>query len=239
MPKPGHLLFWLYQAKRSISLFTLLGVAIVMLPACTNLWKASLETMQDPLRKKMDIASLNLDPSFTYLKLSINDQESILVLGYENKDEQVWFSSDKAVFKTKNGALSGMSGFRINWQIVQNVDPIKLPKIGLPTAYTRIRNTMPGYQFEVRESVLVGPLAHSPTLPLGIRTSPSWRWFSESVSSQYGGQKQAYSYPGLMAIDISARPYQVMYAEQCLSPDYCLRWQRLLIDDLQPVLKSK
>jgi hypothetical protein len=239
MPKPSHLLFWLHQAQRSISLFALLGAAIVTLPACTNLWKASLETMQDPLRKKMDIASLNLDPSLTYLKLSINDQESILVLGYENKDEQVWFSSDKAVFKTKNGALSGMSGFGMNWQIVQSVDPSKLPKIGLPTAYTRIRNSMPGYQFEVRESVLVSPLAQVPTLPLGIRTSPSWRWFSESVSSQYGGQKQAYLYPGLMAIDISARPYQIMYAEQCLSPDYCLRWQRLSAGDLQPVLKSK
>lgn len=239
MPKPSHLRFWLLQAKRFIALFVLLGAAVVTLPACTNLWKASLETMQDPLRKKMDIATLNLDPSLTYLKLSINDQESILVLGYENKDEQVWFSSDKAVFKTKNGALSGMSGFRINWQIVQSVDPSKFPKIGLPTAYTRVRNVMPGYQFEVHESVLVSPLAQAPALPSGVHINPSWRWFSESVRSQYGGQKQAYSYPGVMAMDVHVQPPQIMYAEQCLNPNYCLRWQRLSADDLQPALKSK
>ena len=132
-----------------------------------------------------------------------------------------------------------MSGFRINWQIVQSVDPSKLLKIGLPTAYTRTRNVMPGYQFEVHESVLVSPLAQAPAPPAGVRINPSWRWFSESVSSQYGGQKQAYSYRGLIAIDVHVQPPQVMYAEQCLNPNYCLRWQRLSADDLQPALKSK
>lgn len=208
----------------------LTGASLLLLPACTNLWKASIQTMQEPFNKQLDSSQLALDPTLSYLLVEVNGQQALLVMGYQTPKEQIWFSRDSAIFKTQNGYLSGMQGFAINWEIVNGPDLTKFPNLGLPTAYSRVRNVMPGYHYEVRESVLVTPLAGAPSeVPKQLASKP-WRWFSEKVTSQYGVQKKGYDYPGLIALDVSQTPYQVAYARQCLSPGFCLSWQTLLTE---------
>lgn len=219
---------WAVCAIRSIFLVMFIAANILALSACTNLWKASLQTMQEPLATSLDVSRLTLDPNLSYLKLGVNGQEALLVLGYQTAEEKIWFSSDRAIVKTKNGYLSGMQGFVTNWEVVSGPDLIKFPNLGLPTSYSRVRNVMPGYQYEVRESVLVTPLLSAPSsVPAELPGKP-WRWFSEKVTSQYGGHKQVYDYPGLIALDVSKKPYQVMYAQQCLKRDFCLSWQTII-----------
>jgi hypothetical protein len=198
------------------------------LTACTNLWQAGWQTAQQSLPQTLNSQPQNLDPKLRYLKVAINQHEVLMVEAYRAGSESVWVSSDLAILKTRNGYLTDLEGFRINWQDVRGLNLVTAAQLAKPTAYTRVRNEMPGYRYQLRESVLVSPLARAPD---EIRFTPprsaNLRWFSEEVRSQMGEQVPSYRYPGIFAIDINQSPYQVVFARQCLARDYCIRWQVL------------
>jgi hypothetical protein len=133
-----------------------------------------------------------------------------------------------AIIKTRDGYLTDLEGFRINWQEVRGLNLVTAAQLAKPTAYTRVRNEMPGYRYQIRESVLVSPLARAPDeIRFTLRGRTNLRWFSEEVRFQMGEQIPNYRYPGVFAIDISQDPYQVVFGQQCLARDYCIRWQML------------
>jgi len=203
-------------------------LSIYSLMACTHLWQAGWQTATLTQAQKIDLQKTPLDPNLRYLKLSINQNEVLMVEAYRAGTESVWISEDLAIFKTRNGYLADLEGFRINWQAVRGPDLNIVTQLTNPTAYTRIRNEMPGYRYQLRESVRVTPLPSAPhDFPLSSRASAQWRWYSEEVISQMGGQLPNYRYPGLFAIDASQNPPQVVVGRQCLAIDYCLTWQLL------------
>ena len=198
------------------------------LVACTNLWQAGWQTATLTQAQTIGLQKTPLDPNLRYLKLSINQNEVLMVEAYRAGTESVWVSEDLAILKTRNGYLADLEGFRINWQAVRGPNLTILAQLSNPTAYTRTRNEMPGYRYQLRESVRVTPLPSAPhDFPLSSRASTQWRWYSEEVISQWDGQPSNYRYPGLFAIDASQNPPQVVVGRQCLATDYCLTWQLL------------
>ncbi len=195
---------------------------------CTNLWQAGWQTVHQSRSADRQSQALGINPNLRYLKVAINQHEVFMVEAYRLGSESVWVSSDQAIIKTRNGYLSDLEGFRSNWQEVRGPDLGLVAQLTRPTAYTRVRNEMPGYRYQVRESVLITPLAAAPKdILFEPSAGPSLRWFSEEVRSQAGGLSPPYHYPGLFAIDISQKPIQVVFGQQCLASDYCIRWQRV------------
>jgi hypothetical protein len=152
----------------------------------------------------------------------------LMVLGYDLGDQQVWYSSDRAFIKTKQGYLADTDGFEVNWHNVQGPSLERALQLTRPTAYTRTRNQSPGYRYEIRESVLLTPLAGPPKdAPTHLLQNPALRWFKEEVRSQFAEQLPITGIEGIFAIDPRQQPYQIVYAKQCLRADYCLQWQAL------------
>ena len=215
-----------------------LGALISPLVACTNLWQAGWQTVQQTQASKIDPQQLGLDPNLRYLKVAINQHEVLMVEAYRAGSESVWVSSDLAILKTRNGYLSDLEGFRINWQDVRGLNLVTAAQLAKPTAYTRMRNEMPGYRYHLRESILVSPLGAPPQdVNLVWSSNSSLRWFSEALSTQADGQIPKYNYPGVFAIDTSQDPYQVVFGRQCLAPDYCIRWQ--LVEKNEGLVRAK
>jgi hypothetical protein len=149
-----------------------------------------------------------------------------MVEAYRSGRESVWVSSDLAILKTRDGYLTDLEGFRVNWQDVRGLNLVTAAQLAKPTAYTRIRNEMPGYRYQIRESVLVSPLERAPVdLHFIPPRGGNLRWFSEEVRFQNGEQVPSYRYPGIFAIDASQDSLQVIFGQQCLARDYCIRWQ--------------
>jgi hypothetical protein len=201
-------------------------VLALALSACTNLWQAGWQTAQQALPQKITAQSITLDPQLRYLKVAINEHEVLMVEAYRSDSDSVWVSSDLAILKTRNGYLTDLEGFRINWQEVRGLNLVTAAQLAKPTAYTRVRNEMPGYRYQIRESVLVSPLERAPEeIQLIPPRNANLRWFSEEVRTQMGERAPNYRYPGFFAIDISQHPYQVVFGQQCLGRGYCIRWQ--------------
>jgi hypothetical protein len=193
---------------------------------CTNLWQAGWQTAIETQPQKIDLQTAALDPSVRYLKVSLNQQEVLMVEAYRQGEESVWVSGDLTIFKTRNGYLRDLEGFAINWQDVRGLNLETAAQLAKPTAYTRVRNEMPGYRFAIRESVLVSPLAQAPKdVRLYGLDASHLRWFTEEVTAPLNGQALSYSYPGVFAIDTRQQPFQVVFGRQCLAKDYCLQWQ--------------
>lgn len=216
--------------RKSLRCFRLASVGLIMtlLVACTNLWQAGWQTAIQTRPQKIDLQTAALDPSVRYLKVSLNQQEVLMVEAYRQGEESVWVSSDLSILKTRNGYLRDLEGFAINWQDVRGLHLETAAQLAKPTAYTRVRNEMPGYRFAIRESVLVSPLTQVPKdVQLQGLDSSHLRWFTEEVTVPLNGQSLSYSYPGVFAIDTRQQPFQVVFARQCLAKDYCIEWQRV------------
>lgn len=220
--------------RKSLRCFRLASVGLIMtlLVACTNLWQAGWQTAIQTRPQKIDLQTAGLDPSVRYLKVSLNQQEVLMVEAYRQGEESVWVSSDMTILKTRNGYLCDLEGFAINWQDVRGLNLETAAQLAKPTAYTRVRNEMPGYRFAIHESVLVSPLAQAPKdVRLHGLDSSHLRWFAEEVTAplhgQTNGQALSYSYPGIFAMDLRQKPYQVVFVRQCLAKDYCIEWQRV------------
>jgi len=198
------------------------------LTACTNLWQAGWQTAQQAIPQTINSQPQNPDPKLRYLKVAVNQHEVLMVEAYRAGGDSVWVSSDLAILKTRNGYLTDLEGFRINWQDVRGLNLATAAQLAKPTAYTRVRNEMPGYRYQIRERVLVSPLSRAPDdVVFTQNIGSSIRWFTEEVVSLSGGQEPSYRYPGVFAVDMSQRPYQVVFGRQCLARDYCIRWQTL------------
>jgi hypothetical protein len=201
-----------------------LGLAF-FLGGCTNLWQAGIDAMRAVQPQTIHPSQLHLDPNLQYLKVTVNRQELLMVLGYHFDDQQVWFSSDRAVLKTKKGYLLDLDGFEVNWHNIQGPDLATVLLLKKPTAYTRVRDQSPGYRVQIRESVLLTPLDGPPRdAPAGLMQQQSLRWFKEEVRSRYAEQLSAEPLPGFFAVDTSQKPIRIVYGKQCLRMDYCIQW---------------
>lgn len=216
------------RSRWVVTRIVVVGTLVGMLTACTNLWQAGWQTAKQVLPQTISSPPQNRDPKLRYLKVAINQHEVLMVEAYRAGSESVWVSSDLAILKTRNGYLTDLEGFRINWQEVRGLSLVTAAQLAKPTAYTRVRNEMPGYRYQIRESVLVSPLARAPQeIQLTPPRNANLRWFSEEVRTQLGEQVPSFHYPGVFAIDINQDPYHVVFGRQCLARDYCIRWQVL------------
>ena len=185
-----------------------------------------------------------LNPNYRYLRVEMNGQSALLVLGYENTFgntvTQTWYSRNKEVLQLENGRLIGTSGLDINWTDVALVDApaITLPELfsiqsdglGKPRRnpklfFFRTRSVMPQYLANIHEAVSMQGLNEIPEDAPKILRDPDnasrVRWVQETVVLQPNNP----SVSALRAIyAYDKNTHAIVFGRQCLTQTSCISW---------------
>ena len=216
-------------------LFSLAGLMIVLLPGCQSLEdSATFKTLEAAIWGVRQPTGTELDRRFAYLRATAGKNVAFLVLGYVDPHLQgpveVWYSADKEVLRFRNGRLVGASGMQTEWRQVHVPDlPTwkELANRKSPYTWHRVRDVMPGYQFNIRDELRLHTIAPPAGSALQGIASSSLTWFEETMvqAPSSGSDVQALP-PARYAVNFSGHSEKVVYGEQCLSADLCLTWQR-------------
>ncbi|MFZ5528362.1 MAG: YjbF family lipoprotein [Pseudomonadota bacterium] len=178
-----------------------------------------------------DPASQRLNPQYRYLRLTVNGQPTLLVLGYVDQADssapvQVWYSGAGEVIRLRHGRLAGLVGTPTEWRDVrwpQGV-PSWQGTLQRPSAsYQRSLDQMPGYRLGVVQSLRLEALAKPGNTAWAGTMPADLRWFQESASAG------PYA-PVRYAVRFGPQGAEPVYGEQCLTPDLCLTWQTWPMD---------
>jgi len=175
-----------------------------------------------------------LNPRFAYLRVTAGKPVAFMALGYvdphPNGPVEVWYSADREVIRLQHGRLVGTAGTLTEWRQVRVPalpswrDLAQRPD---PYAWQRSRDVMPGYQFNVTDSLQLQRIAPPVQSALVGIAPESLTWFEESQASASSAQAAANTLrPARYAVEFKGDTERVVYAEQCLSTDLCLTWQR-------------
>lgn len=170
-------------------------------------------------------SAVELNPNFRYLRVQIGMREVFMVLGYVDQlpdgPVQVWYSAEADVLRLRDGRVVGAtmkSG--TDWLSVTFAHLPSWETVGSQAVFDRARDESPGYRYGIKEKLLIRRIAPPDDSQLKLIPASSFTWFEEIVQ---GGVDIL---PARYAVGLdSAGAHQVIYAEQCLSSEYCFSWQ--------------
>jgi len=169
--------------------------------------------------------AVELNPNFRYLRVQIGTREVFMVLGYVDQlpdgPVQVWYSADADVLRLRDGRVVGAtmkSG--TDWLSVTFAHLPSWEAVGSQAVFDRARDESPGYRYGIKEKLLIRRITPPDDSQLKLVPASSLTWFEETVQGGADGL------PARYAVSLNgAGAHQVVYAEQCLSSEYCFSWQ--------------
>lgn len=172
----------------------------------------------------------HLRPDYRYLRVSVNGRTVLMAQGYVEHHPggaiDVWYSGEREVIKIQRGHIVATAGLATDWRDVRFLSPLPdFRKIVAQVAeqYTRSRDEMPGYRYDIRETVTVRPIRPPEKSALKTLDPASLVWVEESTDAL---TPNAIALPpARFAIDPQGGIDSVIYSEQCLSPTLCLALQ--------------
>lgn len=176
------------------------------------------------------------DLRFSYLRVQVPGYPpGLMVLGYVDPHPagpiEVWYSASRETLRLQNGRVVGMTGTFHDWAFVQfsPAPPAWSELTESGRIFTRQRDALHGYRFGIREDMKVQgwskvpPVALPATLPAD--KAAGYRWYRESVQLQQGPITSTLP-DAWYAWGKHRGTNQIVYSEQCLAPDFCLKLQR-------------
>jgi len=171
-------------------------------------------------------SAAELNPNFRYLRVQIGKREVFMVLGYvdllPDGPVQVWYSADADVLRLRDGRVVGAtmkSG--TDWLSVTFAHLPSWEAVGSQAVFDRARDESPGYRYGIKEKLLIRRIAPPDDSRLQFVPASSLTWFEETVQGDTSGHPARYA----VSLDGRDGTHQVIYAEQCLSSEYCFSWQ--------------
>jgi hypothetical protein len=220
----------MYLSRR----FLIVVCTAMLLAGCqsNSVGNAALQTLRAAIWGVDQPTGAGLDPRFSYIRVTTNKSVAFLALGYVDPHPQgpieVWYSAEREVIRLQNGRLVGATGTLTEWRQVRgSAFPSwrVLAQRAEPYLWTRTRDVMPGYQFNTRDELQLRVTAPPPRNALQGVLPESLTWFEESLLSTTAAPADI-TKPARYAVDLSEGTERVIYAEQCISSDICLTWQR-------------
>ncbi len=217
---------------------------VVGLFGCSSGSNAILQTLPYAYGEKRDVDSLQLDPNFRYLRVTVGGRVVLLALGDVDMTPQgpieVWYSAEREVLRLQNGRLAGAVGLTTEWRHVSIPALPSWAEIarGADDQYhwTRIRDVMPGYRYGVKDFLTLYAIEPPPRTALKKLDKQKLKWFEERFDPEsevsrgralLGNARPNDSIPpARYAVELGGGAGTVVYGEQCLSSDLCFTWQR-------------
>jgi Group 4 capsule polysaccharide lipoprotein gfcB, YjbF len=184
------------------------------------------------------------DLRYRYLRVEVKGSPpAMLVLGFIDPHPdgpiEVWYSADREALRLQNGRIVGLSGSAKDWLNVQLI-PAPKPWMALEPegmSFVRRRDEMPGYRYGIADQVMVRPYVGIPQIELPRSLSAdkaaTYRWFREDAV-QTSGQKGPALPAAWFAWGMHRGTYGIVYSEQCVAPEICIRIQPWPVMDEAP-----
>jgi len=203
--------------------FYCLGLALISACGHTPVTR----TLVDAFDSGQNIDQLPLNPQLDYLRVSLNGQVALMVLGYREHTQQgpvdTWYSSQGEVLKLQNGRILSTVGLALDWRDVryQNLPTWLEASTNTQRVFFRVRDQMPGYRFGITEQIAINPITAPKDAKLAGVSAVQLRWLEEKVVSSPNGLASA-----RFGLHTHAGVTQVIYGEQCLTESICIAWQK-------------
>lgn len=174
-------------------------------------------------------AQPNFNPSYRYLRTSVNGRVLFMVLGYiDPRPEgpvEVWYSGTGEVVRLLNGQLVGTTGLSIDWRDVRlsNLPAWQAHVANRTQTYVRERDLMPGYRFGIRDDIARAPIAPPSDSALAGTRASSLHWYEERSTSRPAAASVP---PARFGVSFASGAPQVVYSEQCISRDLCMSFEQ-------------
>ena len=217
------------------ALASVLLLAIAM-SGCAPTTNALFETARYAIQGNKSSDQPRLNPAFRYLRATTSGTPSYLALGYVEKHPQgpieVWYSGQSQVLRLQNGRLVGAAGLTTEWRSVSLPDLPSwstIARAAAATRWIRVRDVMPGYRAGVRDTLVLSSSPPPSRSALQNLDATTLSWFEERVEPDAlarGADKYRDLPVSRYAVSIRDGIETVVYAEQCLSVDLCITWQR-------------
>ena len=165
-----------------------------------------------------------LNPNFNYLRVQVGKREVFMALGYVDQlpdgPVEVWYSALGEVLRLRDGRLIGATmNMGTDWLSVSFTNLPRWDQIGAQASFERNRDVSPGYRYGIKEKMHIQAIPQPNDSQLQLIQPSSLTWFEEHAEG--AGALP----PARYGVNMAATP-QVVYAEQCLSSDFCFSWQR-------------
>lgn len=208
-----------------------LFLALMGLSGCQSTTDPTVEMFRAVFLGGKNPTGEGLDPRFNYLRVTSRQRVAFFALGYVDPHPQgaieVWYSAERETLRLQNGRVVGISGTLVEWR------EVRMPELPAwaellaradPYQWIRIRDVMPGYQFNLRDELQLVPIPAPAKSSLVGFDAASLRWFEERMMTKFAGAE--FLMPARYAVQRVSDGAVVVYGEQCISADFCLTWQR-------------
>ncbi len=181
---------------------------------------------------------VTLNPALRYLRVTIDGQVSLFVLGELDASTdsntraptEVWYSAEREVLRLRDGRVMGVAGFTPEWRNVElRGAPAWAQLAGLndAVAYSRLRDVMPGYRYGIDDALSIRRTLPPARSQLVGVDATSLAWFEETMAGKASSNAGDTALPAARyAVELRAGQAAVVYGEQCLARDVCFTWQR-------------
>jgi hypothetical protein len=208
-----------------LRLVALCGFVLIISTGCgtTNLTRTIFDTF--PIFGA-DLDELPLKPGLKYLRVSVHGRTALMVLGYSDVTPEglveTWYSNAGETISLRNGRILATAGLSVDWRSVRaDALPDWSELLQLPHYdYQRVRDEMPGYRFDIRETVRISPQKVVWNSQLVAIRADQLQWFEERVVGDRDGALLA-----RYALRTRDGKAELVYSEQCLSEDLCIAFQ--------------
>lgn len=198
-----------------------LALTVLSLSACVHTPVS--QTLFDAIPALgQDVDAISLNPNLRYLRVAVRGRVVLMVLGYVEPHAEgeinTWYSSEGEVLRLQNGRVIATIGLETDWRAVRNFSLPAWKNLdeSATVSYRRERDEMPGYRYGIAETVALYAIPAPSNSKLKGVPASDLRWFAESSD---GLPLARY------ALRITDGELRVIYAEQCLSQEFCINWQ--------------
>ncbi|WP_421831906.1 hypothetical protein [Limnobacter sp.] len=208
----------------------LCAMAVLVLPACTGLNQAALNSLQAAYQgPNRNFEAVPRNPAYQYMQVEVPGAASLTVLGYQYPNLQVWYAAKGEVVRLQGNRLLDTTGLNVNLANVQYAAggqaqqtnmKFDVPELGLFNVQATLQlqpTEPPKSNLAKMASATKGLYWYSETI-LGLESLPV---ALEGLPPAIYGFAQALP----EGINASELPTAV-YGKQCLAPTYCLEWHR-------------
>jgi hypothetical protein len=170
-------------------------------------------------------ADQKLSPDFRYLRVQVDDRVLFMALGSVDPSPdgpvEVWYSADADVLHLRDGRVVGATLKRgTNWSSVSFLHLPSWDKVDQKANFVRTRDVSPGYRYGITDKMVIKRIAPPDDTHLKNIPAASLVWFEEVVQGDTDIR------PARYAVNQNGVPaHKVVYAEQCLSSEFCFSWQ--------------
>jgi hypothetical protein len=169
-----------------------------------------------------------LDPAFQYIRVDYNNRAAYLALGSVGRlrgfdGVEHYYSGSREVLSLYRGRVVGLSGSTVDYSVASASPSVPEFAVGGST-WDRVRDVQPGGLIGVRERMSSRRVSPPPSIELRAARAESLDWYEEVSEPLQPLPGLHVLPPARFAFD--AKSGRVVYGEECLTVELCLRWQR-------------